>query len=226
MAIDLARLSLWLATLAKDHEFTFIDHALRHGDSLVGLTLRQIEGFHWKADAPKFQLGTETIRIREHVTRVSELRQMIREAGDGASEQELLGFLEESESELKNVRQFGDSVLAAFFEEDGQKARDNRRLEYADLVLQNKLDSAAASLGDLNPPIEPFHWEVEFPEVFDRENPGFDAIVGNPPFQGGRNISATQGEIYAKWLTTLHVAVKRGFRFRCPFLPQSLRPCA
>ena len=38
MAADLAKLSLWLATLAKDHPFTFLDHSLRHGDSLVGLT--------------------------------------------------------------------------------------------------------------------------------------------------------------------------------------------
>ncbi len=50
MAVDLAKLSLWLATLAKDHPFTFLDHALRHGDSLVGLTKAQIIGFHWKPD--------------------------------------------------------------------------------------------------------------------------------------------------------------------------------
>jgi hypothetical protein len=31
-------------------------------------------------------------------------------------------------------------------------------------------------------PLAPFHWEIEFPEVFERENPGFDAFVGNPPF--------------------------------------------
>jgi hypothetical protein len=37
MATDLARLSLWLATLARDHEFTFLDHALKTGDSLVGV---------------------------------------------------------------------------------------------------------------------------------------------------------------------------------------------
>ena len=37
MAVDLAKLSLWLATLAKDHPFTFLDHSLRSGDSLVGL---------------------------------------------------------------------------------------------------------------------------------------------------------------------------------------------
>ena len=36
-------------------------------------------------------------------------------------------------------------------------------------------------------PVTPFHWEIEFPEVFDRENPGFDAIVGNPPFVGGKH---------------------------------------
>jgi hypothetical protein len=42
LATDLARLSLWLATLARDHEFTFLDHALKSGDSLVGLTAQQI----------------------------------------------------------------------------------------------------------------------------------------------------------------------------------------
>ena len=44
MAVDLAKLSLWLATLAKDHPFTFLDHALRCGDSLVGLSREQIVG--------------------------------------------------------------------------------------------------------------------------------------------------------------------------------------
>src|SRR5207244_12816206 len=47
MAVDLAKLSLWLATLAKDHPFTFLDHSLRCGDSLIGLTKEQIAAFHW-----------------------------------------------------------------------------------------------------------------------------------------------------------------------------------
>jgi len=47
LAVDLGKLSLWLATLARDHPFTFVDHALRHGDSLVGLTRKQIADFHW-----------------------------------------------------------------------------------------------------------------------------------------------------------------------------------
>jgi hypothetical protein len=47
LATDLAKLSLWLATLARDHEFTFLDHALKSGDSLVGLTQAQIAAAHW-----------------------------------------------------------------------------------------------------------------------------------------------------------------------------------
>jgi N-6 DNA Methylase len=62
---DLAKVSLWLVTLAKDHALTFIDHALRHGDSLVGLSRKQIEAFHWDPEAPRFQAGFETMRVRE-----------------------------------------------------------------------------------------------------------------------------------------------------------------
>ena len=40
----MAKLSLWLLTLAKDKPFTFLDHAIRCGDSLVGIKdLQQLE---------------------------------------------------------------------------------------------------------------------------------------------------------------------------------------
>jgi len=64
VAVDLAKVSLWLVTLAREHPLTFLDHALRHGDSLVGLSCKQIEAFHWDANAPRFQAGFETT---EHV---------------------------------------------------------------------------------------------------------------------------------------------------------------
>ena len=44
LAVDIAKVSLWLTTLRKDRPFTFLDHALRCGDSLLGLTsLDQLE---------------------------------------------------------------------------------------------------------------------------------------------------------------------------------------
>jgi hypothetical protein len=74
IAVDLAKVSLWLVTLAKDHALTFVDHALRHGDSLVGLSRKQIEAFHWEPDAPRFQAGFETTGVREHTAKVAQLR--------------------------------------------------------------------------------------------------------------------------------------------------------
>ena len=65
MAVDLAKLSLWLATLAKDHAFSFLDHNFRHGDSLVGLSLAQIEACHW---APDVQQGFVSASLRHRVS--------------------------------------------------------------------------------------------------------------------------------------------------------------
>ena len=204
VAVDLARLSLWLATLAKDHEFTFVDHALRHGDSLVGLTRRQIEGFHWQRDVSPLQLGTETIPVRSHVEKVSQTRQVIQEMGDDATEQELVDLLAETEEELQSVRQFGRLVLDAFFGVEKQKQREDRRKEYASQVIQHYGNGSVAALVGEDLSIEPFHWEIEFPEVFGRENPGFDAIVGNPPFAGKNTIGNSNPTGYLDWLKEVH----------------------
>jgi hypothetical protein len=50
----------------------------------------------------------------------------------------------------------------------------------------------------------PFHWEIEFPEVFGRPGPGFDAMFGNPPFLGGSQISEVFGSpMYQEWLKAI-----------------------
>ena len=57
---------------------------------------------------------------------------------------------------------------------------------------------------DGNPPLAPFHWEIEFPEVFDRENSGFDAFVGNPPFAGKNALAGGNVAHYPDWLKAAH----------------------
>jgi hypothetical protein len=207
MAVDLAKVSLWLVTLAKDHALTFVDHALRHGDSLVGLSRQQIEAFHWEADAPTFQAGLESIRVREHIARVGELRRRIREADEGVSDVELRALWDEAQRELDQVRLFGDLVLAAFFDAQQSKERQAKRAEYAGAIVSGSADSHRAQLKKLRqgePPLAPFHWESELPEVFERENPGFDAMVGNPPFAGKNSIAAANLDAYPDWLKQEH----------------------
>ena len=199
VAVDLAKVSLWLVTLAKDHALTFVDHAFRHGDSLVGLSRKQIESFHWDPDAPRFQAGFETMQVREHLLKVNQLRRRIREASESISDSELRGLWEEAQLEIRKVRLFGDLVLAAYFESEKPKDREGKRSEYAAAVASGEAERYVDWLEEwrhADQPFAPYHWELEFTEVFEREDPGFDAIVGNPPFLGGSRISSIYGNAY------------------------------
>lgn len=207
VAVDLAKVSLWLVTLAKDHALTFVDHALRHGDSLVGLKRKQIEAFHWDGDAPAFQAGFEVMRVRDHVAKVAEQRRRIREADETVLDRELRDLWNDAQIELSKVRLFGDLVVAAFFEGEKPKERDARRNAYANAVVNGEAERYRGWLEGLrnaDPPTAPVHWEIEFPEVFERDNPGFDAIVGNPPYAGKNMVIHANRAGYIEWLQTLH----------------------
>ena len=207
VAVDLAKLSLWLITLAREHPLTFLDHALRHGDALVGLTKRQIAAFHWKGDAPSFQDGFEALETETRLAKASELRQRIREAPDDTPDWELRRLLDDARSEASNVRLLGDLALAAFFKGAKPKERERRRGEFAVDVGDGhagRYRSWLDELRDGDPPMAPFHWEIEFPEVFERENAGFNAVVGNPPFAGKNTVAAANVARYPDWLKALH----------------------
>lgn len=207
MAVDLARLSLWLATLARDHEFTFLDHAIKSGDSLVGLTRHEIEAAHW--DAAKLGLPLFRSMIKEAVDRAQEGREAIRNAPDDVMRAVQESRFRRVETEVEPARIVGDAVIAAFFAADKAKARETERAKVESWIgghpqprwdlLEAKAEAFRAEQG-----WRPFHWEIEFPEVFGRSNPGFDAIIGNPPFAGKNTISAASGSGYLPWLQELH----------------------
>ena len=204
MAVDLAKMSLWLATLARDEPLTFLDHALRDGDSLVGLTHKQIAAFTWKRGFFQPELG---MRVDDAVADAAAWRRMIREAEPNASQVELEEMWREAAAATADVRLYGDLAVEAFFLETKVKAREKRRLAHLAAVQDGDTSAHRERLAEKrngHPPLAPFHWEIEFPEVFERENPGFDAFVGNPPFAGGRNLSASEGTRYSQWLRELH----------------------
>lgn len=232
MAADLAKLSLWLATLARDHAFTFLDHSLRSGDSLVGLTRKQISALHWTAQK---QLPLVADRLAKAIDRAGASRREILDAGDFLSPELKAQKLEIADDALSQARLIGDAVIAAFFSADKPAKRqvmlDRLALVVDPLVKQTgdwakqrgiltdfvnwlrgqprdpAVVATGEALADASPishPLVPFHWDIEFPEVFQRENPGFDAIVGNPPFAGKNSIAASSGDIYSDWLKTQH----------------------
>jgi hypothetical protein len=209
MATDLAKLSLWLATLAKDHPFTFVDHAIRHGDSLVGLTRKQIECFHWneKSDEAK-QTLLFAKDVASRTAGALRERTALLAVGDDFTAPQLkrqkLGIADEL---LNTVRAIGDAAIAAFFSADKDKARERQRVELAERFAANlKGDVRQRPTAEIEAlrqgphPVIPFHWEIEFPEVFARENGGFDAFVGNPPYSGSVGLSKGNAPGYTDFL--------------------------
>ncbi|HXN88311.1 MAG TPA: DNA methyltransferase, partial [Methylocella sp.] len=207
-AVDLARLSLWLATLARDHEFTFLDHALKCGDSLVGLTTAQIAAANWDESRPGLPLFRQLVKDR--VGEALNARAEIQSAPDDTTRAIQEARHRALEGRLTPIRTMGDAIVSAFYAADKPRARERERAEVESWLsgsLQgqwDRLDAAAASLRADRCPITPFHWQVEFPEVFARENGGFDTIVGNPPFAGKNTIIGSNAKNYLPWLQTLH----------------------
>ena len=203
-AVNLAKLSLWLVTLSKDQPFTFVDHALKCGDSLVGLTRSEIGAF-----VGQTQLTLFGGQVRDRVLDVQAKRLAIQgtDSVDDAADDRKRQELREIEDILDTIRKAADLSIAAFF--DGKSAKDRNRLaeDYKALLAQGTNDyltQVANQLRHREHPITPFNWEIEFPEVFDRKNPGFDAIVGNPPFAGKNTIINGNPEGYVDWLKIVH----------------------
>ncbi len=226
-AVQLARLSLWLVTMARNEPFTFVDHAIRHGDSLVGLSFDQIRAFHWK---PSAQVETSAGLLNEALDEAIGIRRQILDlAAEGTYEaqREKERLLFDAEDALDRARLIADLVVGAFFSQKTDKDREKERLRRLDRVVSwlgaEKVgdwpgaDAILAELrglqGALRAEQVPFHWMIEFPEVFGpgRADPldgnkvtgtaWVDAFVGNPPFMGGTAITETAGgPTYVLWL--------------------------
>src|SRR5439155_12981280 len=168
MAVDLAKLSLWLATLARDHPFTFLDHAIRCGDSLVGLTRKQIETFTWKTEFTTGQLWEQEVRKRTAAA-LRERQNLLGLGDDYGAPQLKREKLEKADELLDLVRFIGDAAVAAFFAADKDEAREAKRAELAERIadylgksdLKQRPTDEVKALRDGRFPVTPFHWEIE-----------------------------------------------------------------
>lgn len=190
-AVNLAKLSLWLVTLAKAEPFTFLDHALKCGDSLVGLDLDQIRAFHWNTEKQK-QLDLAQEVFKTALNTALQKRQAILQLAldlerpsvkqpkqlglDPAQQKEQL--LKEAEEAIAPVKRIADACVGAFFGCDSDKDREKERTRRLDLVgawLAGSTDGIPPPqpevVRQLATPDRAFHWPLEFPEIFHGKRP-------------------------------------------------------
>lgn len=199
LAVELAKLSIWLVTLAKGRPFEFLDHNLRCGDSLLGIhhiqQLTQLDMNPEVGSKQKLLFGqTISKAVESAVTLREKLRSThIRDINDVEDMQKLD---QNARKALKECTVVADAFVGVVL----QYGDDPRRLQTSIRVIAMTADSAftgdSRSHEELNEVIRsslamnghqgsfrrPFHWPLEYPEVFSAPSKGFNAVVGNPPF--------------------------------------------
>lgn len=220
LATEMAKLSLWLVTLQKNRPFTFLDHAVLTGDSLLGvMDFETLETFGvWKGQT---QLWAQS--WAPHLKAARETREELRSFSviDPKDADRKRSLLERASGELSNLRMVADAIAGVQLGASLRKQTDveGLRRDVGSLIEQafsSESDSARGvvrqrarelldeDLPSGDDPRSPFHWVLEFPEVMGQGG-GFDAFVGNPPFVGGRKISGAMGPAYRSYLVG-HVA--------------------
>ncbi len=222
MAVEMAKLSLWLVSMDPRRPFTFLDDRLVTGDSMLGITsAEQLEWMHLNA-----REGRKLHETAVLFDWTSGVRALLTEVAD-----DRLGLVEIAGSDIEALNK-KRQILASV------QARTEDLAHYADLIAGAALAGArrgnlwmtaaqAASKAATDGAIEdavtqarewlatdqpaggfdrqPLHWPLVFPEVFDQtgpNGPGFDAIIGNPPFLGGKKISGQLEPLIASILPT------------------------
>ena len=210
LAVEIAKLSLWLVTLAKDFPFTFVDHALKCGDSLVGASADDFERWAHVIRDSTMLLWKDEILGNLHTARQKrkELEGfVVRDVQDAARKTELL---REAEAATERVRRGADLMTGARLlglkAQELESLLDRLAMAYGAGELFDEIDPAqhydAARALQAAQKERIFHWEFAFPEVFERG--GFSAFVGNPPFIGGKRIREMLGDTIRQVLYDLY----------------------
>ncbi len=209
LAVELAKLALWLETVAVDQPLTFLDHHLRHGDSLVGANLVSLGGL---PGTPPLLANLFEQQVKARMPALLEAMAMIgRMPSDTiqqVKEKDRL-FRRTFEPVRTPLRQAAHVWTSCFFlPPDQQVTADQYKTVLDHLDRPVKLDAllktepyGTAVMRCSSDDLPAFHWELEFPEVFfgkggQREDGGFSAVIGNPPYdvlsdkETGRDLSA------------------------------------
>jgi len=200
-AVDIAKLSLWLVTMDRDKPFHFLDHAIKGGDSLVGCTIAQIRT--WSLDGKSDSQALDLFSNRAFDEAIGLRRELEQLPSDRIEFIERKARLYRAfETKMTRARLAADLVIAPVLMDAKPKAQETKRRAFQGhfVAFPNEEGDARlrAEADVLLGEVKPFHWPLEFPDVFDTG--GFDVIIGNPPFMGGKKITGELGVPYREHL--------------------------
>lgn len=209
MAVELAKVTLWLHTLARGKPLTFLDHRLKVGNSLLGANIRRLNRYPGPEQQEKWAGQVAAAReeraeqrfedaaafpplfLEKIVGRIQKIDALRDEKIEDVKAKEKLYLELRASPEFRKIRAICDIWMSAWF---GIESHGYTDLMWA---LSNptgeeewRRKSKKANIDTIRAFAKRkgfFHWEFEYPEVFFeggalRDDSGFDAVVGNPPY--------------------------------------------
>jgi hypothetical protein len=204
MAVELAKVSLWLDCFTLGAPLSFLDHHMKCGNSLIGGNVQDVQ------DALTFSLWGNQFT---YLLNATELMRKVGELSD-VTAQEVAASRQAYKGAYDALAPFKRLLNVWISEYFGIKGAKHITQEHAGAIVDdnyskaNQEDKTAikAALA-LAKTKRFFHWELEFPEAFfdetkRKENGGFDAVVGNPPYISVLNIDETERPYYLQHFET------------------------
>jgi hypothetical protein len=244
VAVQLARLSLWLATLAQGRPLTFLDHRLRAGNSLVGATPDDLARVVSRRSPTREPLPLFVADALEHAMR--EIVRPLIELGTGPADTVADVRAKEARwerlagrsSPLACWRLAADAWCARWFPAGGTSPVSPAELRaLIDALVRSDTTLPASHLSRRVVETQEasrrhgfFHWPLEFGDVFYDETgrptatPGFDAVLGNPPWEVLRRDQGQLAQFVRQ--SGIYAACARGhLNLYQPFLERALSIC-
>ena len=180
MAVEVANVTLWLESFVPGLSLSWLGSNLKCGDALIGvadpgvvgeastlLTGQPVKKAMKRAAELQQQLAANPDRTPEEVKRSEQLSEELREATVGL--RAAFDMWAAEPLGLEGARHALETSVGAIIGQDQQKM---------DVITDEIAESSR-----LAKQYRFFHWPLEFPSIFHDERPGFDVVVGNPPWE-------------------------------------------
>jgi hypothetical protein len=233
LAVELAKVSLWLYTISRDRPLSFLDHHLKCGNSLIG---SRVVDLAWlPRERPKDTIGPidKPLGLVQRI--IQDLFQLEAIPDETVSEvkrkEKLFEELTQSSS-YRDMKALADTHTGLQFTQLGASIIRKSYQELVNMVyygngenIQKKLNTvtwAKRAVLEAEKRLA-FHWELEFPEAFlptaeKNGQTGFDAVIGNPPYVSALELTKGGDPLEREYIRRNFESAKGAYDQYIPFL--------
>ena len=180
MAVEVANVTLWLASFVPGLALSYLGSNLKCGDALIGVADPYVVG---ASDSPLFT-GQAVRSAMEQAANLQREQAAIpdRTPEEVKQSEELGAQLEEATAGLRHAFDLWTAEPLGL-----TSARHTLEINADAIIARDEANTAAIAdtltgAAHIAHRYHFFHWPLEFPNVFHRDRPGFDVVVGNPPW--------------------------------------------